>query len=153
MGTSTRVQILACIQMLGGSGGMVPPENFFEYDAVRQLLRLFWGPKHHYKSLLYVNGLNGNFKSPGNRVKEWPTHMHKPYSKQRRPRMYGHHAQTYDLLISEPRWKDQCNITPQDVDPLFHISQVVLNEKKINSLHVCLCIFILLIQVCGSQTH
>ena len=27
--------------------GHASPETIFEFDAVRWLLRLFWGPKHH----------------------------------------------------------------------------------------------------------
>ena len=34
-----------CSTSLGGSGGMVPQENFVELDAKRSLLRPFLGPK------------------------------------------------------------------------------------------------------------
>ena len=33
-------------------GHAPPPRKFFEFNTVRWLLRLFWGPKHHYYLLL-----------------------------------------------------------------------------------------------------
>ena len=44
-GTCDRVRTLTCTQKLGSYGGMLPEENF---NAVRWLLRLFWGLKRHY---------------------------------------------------------------------------------------------------------
>ena len=45
------MRTLACAQKLGGVGAC-SPGIFFEFNAVRWLLRLFWGPKRHYYSLL-----------------------------------------------------------------------------------------------------
>ena len=42
--TCAWVWTLVCTQELGGSGGMLPQEIFFEFDAVRWLLKLFLSP-------------------------------------------------------------------------------------------------------------
>ena len=100
-----------------GVGACPPPGKCF---------RLFWGPKHHYYSLLlswHGNkilihltfacmevSIHQRFQSPGefNRVKEqrmqagqnFALYLVLSYSEQRRPRMCGHHAQNLFVLRS-----------------------------------------------------
>ena len=43
--TNSQMRALACRIRLGGSGGMLPQGNFLKLDALRWLLRPFWGLK------------------------------------------------------------------------------------------------------------
>ena len=57
--TGTYIYSSACVntQSNGGSGGMLPQENFLEFDAVKWLLRLFFRAQNITVNLCFSPGL------------------------------------------------------------------------------------------------